>query len=223
MVNDVIASITDAFTHRPFDCDSVSIFELADDKPLPCDEDSKRLWEQHRHPIAFLAQEKTQPTRVWFGDIQKVPGQEVLNAVCYGGCRVGTVIVVLAKRLAGLKTEAQMAGIFDDHFFNVMARILAEILGVPLRADQFPSKDPAYFAVGGLEGEMRALERLEKLWRDKYGKETWLAIKDQTVQAVGQTRREVEQQIEEKGVESPVLYVPPEHEDHVLHVYSARF
>jgi len=235
--------IHQVLTHRPFDADTAYLFVVVEgEDPVPTDSASEQLLTQHRSSVRSAT---VDGTYTWREEPTTLDASTTGAGRIYAGCRVGPLLVVVGKRVtpgAVKETEAS----FDHFYFAAMHANVTAILegSFPAHAPSKPQPEAWFMRTGGKDSgvtteegqsvlrpiagggdavrqEVRALELFERIWRKHYGPTLWLAVKNGTVQAVGETRGVVEQRIAEKGIESPVLYVPPEQEDQVLHVYSA--
>jgi len=191
---------------RPFECQVVAAFHFAQSTPVCLGGAAVKLWELFRDNILSLRREDSYGVLLWSGANQTPhgPQNQELSSYFYGACRVGDLVVVVGKNPGDLTEPAPIDGLFLD---AVKGRV-ADVLGTSPMVGTSPPD-----GVAGIAAELRALQESEGDWRQHYGDDVWLAVRDGTVPVCAKTLDELEERVVRKGLPSPMLFVPPAEDD----------
>lgn len=214
--NSVKQRIYEALAHRPFECMVVHLYDLVEGHLVSGEAAAETLITEHRQTILSAIASKSGKSVTWrAGGIgQESPG------LCFGACHIGPLVVLVGKPLTRDALKSAVGDPIDSYFLDAVQVRIAEILGI------HPTKLASGLEVAELRApddlsvNLKLLENFEPDWRRIYGADQWLAVKGGTVVAHGPSRSAVGQALCERGIKSPVLYVPPKKEEQICEMFT---
>lgn len=209
--------IRDILTHHPFDCEFVCFYEREPLRPIRPDETAERVLNRYEDCIRQVAAPGPTDRMGWAGDIGAEQENNLATGRYYGACLIEPeMVVVVAKPMPSTGWEPGARPPIDGYFLNSLHQRITTLLGLPHQDADLSSQGTTTSSSTEVRNDLQALKENEKKWRDAYGSEEWLAVKNGTVVDHDPDREALEDRIYRKGKEQPekfgppVLYVPPE-------------
>lgn len=214
--NSVKERIYEALVHRPFECTVVHLYDFIEGKLVSGEVAAETLISQHCQSILSAISSKSGKSVAWRagGSGQESPG------LCFGACNIGPLVVVVGKPLTRDPLNSLVSDPVDSYFLDAVQVRVAEILGIEFTKLACGARTVEVRGRDDLSTDFKLLEVFESDWRRVYGEDKWLALKGGTVIAHGLSRPAVEQELRERGVKSPVLYVPPKKEERICEMFT---
>ncbi len=209
--------VTELLRERPFECQRVFFFDLSSKSPQPIDAESEVFYRRNRAivdalPLCDVLQE-------WAGNIVE-GARDDARAYFYASYRFDSLMVVVSKHVE--VTGARVESPFDKYFVDAIAARIAPLVG-PISAGTGNSESRK-LPVGEKTTaftELSAWRVCKNLWRQTYGPDVWIAVKDGQPVAFGKTAEDLDMQLRQKALPPPFLYVPPEHEKIIHDIFPA--
>jgi len=208
--------VTDLLQQKPFECNHVFFFSLQEERPVPLDSDSEKLYQRDHEIVDALPY--CEALEGWAGNIVDGPREEA-RAYFYASYRFDDFMVVVSKVVGIPPGVARVESPFNKYFVDAIAASIAPVLG------EMPSRLAALGGHNLPEGkrlipfnELAAWRQCKDLWREKLGADVWIAVKGTQPIATARTVEELDQKV--RGAEPPLFYAPPKGEETACDIIS---
>ncbi len=210
--------IIEILTHQPFMCSDVYVAMITENgKIKELTDGCEEIIQRYYSLINSVIGSPKNFASVWYGDLKTNTANNLKCGWCYGINVINPFVVIFRKNVVIDCGVPITSCLIDSYFIDTVASRLFSLL----RGDRKPfALNKKFVNKEGIMLELSALASMGNFWREKYGENLWLAVKNGTLLFCGNSRNELELKIDEQKIERPVLFVPPKDKCQVLDLYS---
>jgi len=210
--------VTELLNEKPFECHNVFFFRLEQEKPVPLDAESEKLYRRDHEIVDALPQ--CEPMEDWAGNIVE-GSREGARAYFYASYRFDRVMLVVSKVVDVRPDQTSVDSPFNKYFVDAIAARIAPILGRPAPCRAVPARHKLPEGTRTMPfNELAAWRQCKHLWRKRFGADVWIAVKGTLPIARAKTVEELDKQVRALNADPPLLYAPPEGEEKVYDIVS---